>query len=394
MEILKRGIDVSTWQGDIDWKAVKDSGIEFAILRSSFGSPDPKQVDNKFHQNVQGCQAVGMSIGAYHYGYSVSVEQAKGEAQFFLDTIKGISFDYPVYYDVEDNKTMGTLSKQSLTDVVNAFCKVVADAGYRIGVYSSTSWLENKMDMSQISYPVWCAQYYKECQYTGTYGIWQNTSDGQVNGINARCDMNYAYVDYTKGNSVVPIPTPSPVVVPIAPQPVAVDTQDSYTVVSGDTLSGIASKFGTTYQELARINNISNSNLISVGQVIKLKGNASIPVVAPVSNSQTYTVQSGDTLSGIANKYNTTYQELARINGISNPNLISVGQVLKVNGSASDPAPVSTPSYKTYTVQSGDSLWGIASRQLGNGSRYGEIKSLNGLSSDTIYPNQVLKMPN
>lgn len=390
MEILKMGIDVSVWQGTIDWKAVKDSGIEFAILRSSFGSPDPSQVDNNFHQNVQGCQLVSMPIGVYHYGYAVSVEQAKGEAQFFLDTVKGVNYEYPLFYDVEDSKTMGTLSKQDLTDVVNAFCKVVADAGYRIGVYSSTSWLENKMDVSQIPYPIWCAQYYKECQYTGKYDMWQYTSDGKVNGINARCDMNYAYVDYTDSNAVDPSPVtvPSPVV-----EPVVTNNASTYTVVSGDTLSGIASKFGTTYQELARINNINNPNLISVGQVLKIKEEDSSPI--PVSNNSIiYTVQSGDTLSGIANKYNTTYQELAKINGISNPNLISVGQVLKINGSVSTPVLVSTPSYKTYTVQSGDSLWGIASRQLGNGSRYGEIKSLNGLSSDTIYPNQVLKMPN
>jgi GH25 family lysozyme M1 (1,4-beta-N-acetylmuramidase) len=229
MEILQRGIDVSTWQGDINWQQVKDSGIDFAILRSSFGSANPKQIDNKFYQNVQGCQAVGMPIGAYHYGYAVSVEQAKGEAQFFLDTIKGIKFDCLVYYDVEDNKTMGTLSKQALTDVVNAFCKVVADAGYRVGVYSSTSWLEDKMDMSQISYPVWCAQYFKECQYTGTYGIWQYTSDGRVNGINARCDMNYAYVDYVASSpvssTVVVAPTPSPVVQPVAVQQIVSNQQ-------------------------------------------------------------------------------------------------------------------------------------------------------------------------
>ncbi len=99
----------------------------------------------------------------------------------------------------------------------------------------------------------------------------------------------------------------------------------------------------------------------------------------------TYTVMAGDTLSGIAAKFGTTYQELAAINGIADPNIIHIGQIIKLTGSAANG--------RTYTVKSGDTLWGIAQTQLGNGARYGEIKSLNGLSSDTIYPNQVLRLP-
>ena len=93
----KRGIDVSSWQGVIDWDAVKSSGVEFAILRSSFGSPSPSQVDNQFYNNVKGAQAAGIPIGAYHYGYAVTEEEARNEAGFFLDTVKGIRFEYPLY---------------------------------------------------------------------------------------------------------------------------------------------------------------------------------------------------------------------------------------------------------------------------------------------------------
>lgn len=161
-----------------------------------------------------------------------------------------------------------------------------------------------------------------------------------------------------------------------------------YTVKAGDTLSGIAAKYGTTYQALASYNGISNPNKISVGQKIKIPGAGSSGSTSTGGGDTVYTVKAGDTLSGIAAKYGTTYQTLASYNGISNPNKISVGQKIKIPGGGS------SGGTRTYTVKSGDSLWAIAAKQLGNGNRYKEIKSLNGLSSDTIYAGQVLKLPN
>lgn len=161
-----------------------------------------------------------------------------------------------------------------------------------------------------------------------------------------------------------------------------------YTVKAGDTLSGIAAKYGTTYQALASYNGISNPNKISVGQKIKIPSVGSSGSASTGGGDTVYTVKSGDTLSGIAAKYGTTYQTLASYNGISNPNKISVGQKIKIPGGSSG------GGTRTYTVKSGDSLWAIAAKQLGNGNRYKEIKSLNGLSSDTIYAGQVLKLPN
>lgn len=161
-----------------------------------------------------------------------------------------------------------------------------------------------------------------------------------------------------------------------------------YTVKSGDTLSGIAAKYGTTYQALASYNGISNPNKISVGQKIKIPGAGSSGSASTGGGDTVYTVKVGDTLSGIAAKYGVTYQTLASYNGISNPNKISVGQKIKIPGGGSG------GGTRTYTVKAGDSLWAIAAKQLGNGNRYKEIKSLNGMSSDTIYAGQVLKLPN
>lgn len=151
---------------------------------------------------------------------------------------------------------------------------------------------------------------------------------------------------------------------------------NTYTVVAGDTLSKIAARYNTTVDELARLNNISNPNLIYVDQVIKIKG------TVQNSSSSTYTVQKGDTLSAIAAKYGTTVDNLVSLNGISNPNLIYVGQVLKINGSSA--------SYKTYKVVSGDTLSGIAQKF---GTTYQKIASDNGISNpNLIYAGQVLKI--
>ena len=166
----------------------------------------------------------------------------------------------------------------------------------------------------------------------------------------------------------------------------------SYIVKNGDTLSKIAQKFGTTYKELARINGISNPNLIKVGQVLKL------PYSSFSSSSSTfYTVASGDTLGKIAQKFGTSYQELARINGISDPNFIQVGQVLKIpssnsyNNSYSFSVPNPSSSSNFYTVVSGDTLSKIAQKF---GTSYQEIALINGISNpDLIQVGQVLKIP-
>ena len=165
----------------------------------------------------------------------------------------------------------------------------------------------------------------------------------------------------------------------------------SYKVLRGDTLSGIAKKFGTTYQELARINGISDPNKIQVGQVLRLPQSSS----SSSSTTSTYKVASGDTLSKIAQRFGTTYQELARINGISDPNKIRVGQVLKLPNSSSNSnstySNTSISSYNTYTVVSGDNLSKIAQRF---GTTYQEIARINGISDpNKIKVGQVLKIP-
>jgi GH25 family lysozyme M1 (1,4-beta-N-acetylmuramidase) len=202
---MKLGIDVSKWNKSIDWSAIKSSDVEFAIIRAGYGSKSPSQIDQYFNVNVQGCQNNNIPFGAYHYGYAVSEDEARDEANFCLSILSDIKCDYPVYYDVEE-KMMFDTGRQNLTNIINAFCEVIAAAGYTAGVYMSKSYAENNVYMNQIPYEKWIAQYNTSITYSGEYGIWQYTSDGSVSGINGRVDMNYCYKDYTGGGGTSPEP--------------------------------------------------------------------------------------------------------------------------------------------------------------------------------------------
>ncbi len=189
---------------------------------------------------------------------------------------------------------------------------------------------------------------------------------------------------------------------PAAPVQTPTNNQSTYTVQSGDTLGGIASRFNTTYQTLAQINHIQNPNLIHVGQVLQL--HAQTPAQRPsqptqnvsTNNAQTYTVQAGDTLGGIASRFNTTYQNLAQINHIQNPNLIHVGQVLQLHAQTPAQRPsqptqnVSTNNAQTYTVQAGDTLGGIAGRF---NTTYQNLAQINHIQNpNLIHVGQVLQL--
>lgn len=367
-------IDVSEHQGNINWEKVKNAGVVGAMIRTGYGIKDPNQIDKQFSNNLSGCQNVGMPYGFYHYSYAMDIAGAEQEADFCLELIAGSNPQYPVAFDMEENR-QAALGKAVCTNMVLAFCNKIRAAGYIPMLYTNLNWATNYIDMARIDaagIDVWLAQYNTQCDYKGVYTMWQYTSEAVIDGITANtADMNWCYKDYTNGAASTPTPQPTP-----QPEP----NYDTYTVMAGDTLSGIAEKFGTTYQELAAINGIEDPNVIHVGQIIKLKGDTA----SSLQSCDTYTVQAGDTLSGIAEKFGTTYQELAAINGIENPNAIYVGQVLIVSKNTSS---------HTYYVQAGNSLWGIAQSQLGDGARYQEIKALNGLSDDTIYPGQVLQLP-
>ena len=197
-----KGIDVSKWNGDIDWDKVKATGIKFAMIRLGYGSPDGDEngIDRYFETNVAGATAAGVDIGCYFYSYAKSAVAAKKEAEYvikILSKYKG-TFSYPIAYDLEDS-TQQTLGKTVLTDMVIAFCGALENAGYYCSLYSNLNWLNNYLDDSKITrYDHWLAQWSSAPTYTGSFGMWQYSATGTVNGISGNVDMNLAYKDYAK----------------------------------------------------------------------------------------------------------------------------------------------------------------------------------------------------
>lgn len=193
---MKKGIDVSRWQGSIDWQKVKAFGIQFAILKAG-GSDDGCYTDIKFEQNYKDAKAEGMPLGAYYFvGKGCTSSKAgKADAQRFIDQLKGKQFEYPVFMDCE---VTPYTAKKGATDAAIAFCETLDEAGYFPGIYGSTySTFKDRLDDSRLSkYAHWVAQYADKCAYSGEIGIWQYTSKGKVSGINGNVDMDYSYIDY------------------------------------------------------------------------------------------------------------------------------------------------------------------------------------------------------
>lgn len=240
----------------------------------------------------------------------------------------------------------------------------------RVGLYGSADVMQRTMASGTAKW-FWQTYAWSRGRVQEGIHLYQYLNGQNLNGAvdyNRTSLDNYGQV--SKAGSIAPsVPTPQ--------QP-AQNASGTYTVVAGDTLSGIAARYGTTVANLAAINGISNPNLINVGQVLRLSGSAP----APAAQGE-YTVQPGDTLSAIAQRFGTNWQTLAALNGLANPNLIRVGQVLKVTGAAPAPA-----QRKSYTVKSGDNLSTIARN---NGTDVATIARINNIANvNLIYPGQVL----
>lgn len=263
-----KGIDVSKWNGNINWDKVKSAGINFAIVREGYGKRDPRQVDKKFKDNINSAKSVGIHTSVYHYSYADSVEDAINEARFCSENIEGFKLEYPVIIDVEDKEQL-KLNNRQRTDIVKAFCSEIEKHGYYAMFYCNLNWLNNYLYKDELlpKYDLWLAQWGVDAPSVSC-GIWQYSSTGKIDGIDGNVDLNISYKDYCS--------------------------------------------------------------------IVKSKG-----------------------LNGFNKSDNS-------------PNI----------------------NYFTYTVKKGDTLWAIAQRYLGSGSKYKEIKILNALTSDTIYPNQTLKIPN
>ena len=192
-----QGIDVSEHQGTIDWDAVKASGIQYAIIRSSYGHFTE---DSQFRRNVSECERVGLPYGLYHYSYVATDEQKIQEAQGFLNLCRSCHPLYPCYIDMEDAD--GWKAKHGVTDAMNIetcryTCQVLEDSGFYAGIYANLDWFVNHLNSSVLDpFDKWLAQWGPKPTYNKPFGMWQYTSSGQVSGISGNVDRDKAYKDY------------------------------------------------------------------------------------------------------------------------------------------------------------------------------------------------------
>ncbi len=369
-EVVYNGIDVSEYQGYINFNEVRNSGIDVVYIRSSEGT---NFVDPYFRENYNRAKEAGLKVGFYHYVTSRSEAEAVNEADFFASVIEGTEPDCLLAMDFE---YFGGLSSYDVNAISRAFLeRLESVTGKRTIVYSDAYNAGNVFDETLSSYPLWIAEYgVSEPQLYRNWSVWtgfQYSDTGRISGISDNVDLDRytedIFLDDTSaivnsGNNVTP----------------QNGIQDITIIVqAGDTLSLIAQRYGTTVDNLVNLNNIQNPNLIYIGQrlIVRTTDNA-------IGNSNNgvvyYTVQSGDTLGEIADRYNVTVQSIAQENNISNPNLIYVGQRLVIETVRYN---VHATGKTIYLVRYGDTLSQIASDY---GTTVNELVRINNIANPNL----------
>lgn len=187
-------IDISTWQKNVDYAKVKADGVVGVILRVGYTGSANKSLakDELFEKHYAGFKSVGIPMGVYWYSRAVTPSEALKEAEKTLQLIEGKEIKLPIYIDIEDPAYQAKASKEAITSVARAYCERIKASGYIAGIYASTSWLNNKLNMASLEndFEVWVAQYNTVCTYKRKYQMWQYTSSAYVDGIS-----KYAYVD-------------------------------------------------------------------------------------------------------------------------------------------------------------------------------------------------------
>ena len=336
------GIDISGWQPNIDLAQVP---ADFVIIKATGGTGF---VSQSCEPQFQQAKKLGRLKGIYHFAHEEGYRgTATQEADHFISSTRGY----------HDGATMLVLDWEGDNTHDTAWAlawlqRVESATGIKPVIYMSAAVANeaNWTTVAKAGYGLWIAAYvlgYQQINgynipsglapvpYWETLAIWQYTSAGRLTGWAGDLDLNVFYGDAAawlkycaKAGATSPAPAPAkPVVTKPAPAPVAKPAAaGTYTVKSGDSLSAIAAKYGTTYTELARINGIANPNLIQPGQVLRVTGGAAAAPAAPA----TYTVRGGDNLSSIAAAHGTTWQKLAQLNGLANPDYIQAGQTLRL----------------------------------------------------------------
>lgn len=371
---LYRGIDVSIWQGQIDYERVKEDGIEIVYIRSSEGN---SYVDPYYLRNYNNAKANGLKIGFYHYLTATTTDEAIEQADFFVSLVGGLEPDCRLAMDFEQ---FNGLSIEEINTVSLAFLERVEEKSSKEVVIYSDAYNARVTFGEELAsrYPIWIAEYgVEEPESNGKWDTWigfQYSNMGDISGISSRVDLDY----YTQG---IFLSDSSQIPKPEKPVPKPDDTEEII-IERGDTLSDLAIKYGTTVDRLVELNNIANPNLIFAGNTLL------VPINDGKKQTVTYTVKRGDTLSGIAKKYGVSVQQLINANNIKNPNLIYVGQILTIPMESN----IHDMNHILYTVRRGNSLYQIA--RMYNTS-IAQIVRLNRIKNpNLIYAGEILRIEN
>ncbi|MCI9064231.1 MAG: LysM peptidoglycan-binding domain-containing protein [Clostridia bacterium] len=258
---MKMGIDISSHNGYIDMAKVKKSNVSFIILRVGYGI---ENLDEYFFRNYKEVQKYNIPVGVYFYSYATNKVEALKEAQFVMNTIRGLNIEYPVYIDMEDSdgyKNSRRVTYSTCIDICEAFCDFIEKQGYYVGIYANLDWLNNKINNSRLDrFDKWVAQWNDKCDYKKKYGLWQYSSKGKISGINTNVDLNYALKDYMQ-------------IIKSANLNQGNKLEKNYIIKKGDTLSEIAQKYNIDWQIIYEQNKEiigDNPDLIIPGQILTI----------------------------------------------------------------------------------------------------------------------------
>lgn len=302
-------IDVSKYNGAINWSKVKGN-CDGAIIRAGYrGYGSGKLVtDEKFKENIKGASNAGVPIGVYFVTQAITKAEAKEEARYTMDLVKGYKLAFPIFIDSEDGNVKATgradrgkLSKDKRTAILKAFCEEIKANGYIAGVYTGEWWLNNLLDITKLSnFYLWVAKYSSKAPSVN-YDAWQYTDKGIIDGVNGKVDIS----DF-KNISIKPTEQP---------------TKKSNEEIAQEVINGLWGN-GTKRKKALEA---AGYNFYEIQDKVNelLKGKYE-------TNAVYYTVKKGDTVSGIAKKYGTTVQKIVALNKLANPNRIMIGQKLRV----------------------------------------------------------------
>ena len=272
-----KGVDVSRYQAGLTIAQVKKAGYEFAILRggySTYGAVRLKKIDVAFEKFYQQAKAIGFPVGAYWY--SCAKTQAEGEAEakfFYKNCLQGKKFEMPVYIDVEDSRWQAN-DKKGVTDAIIGFCEYLEGKGFYVGVYASLSWFNTKLDVSRLkNYTKWVAKWVtsansKPSVSFSAFDLWQYSDSGKVAGHTV--DVDDAFLDFPTIIKNAGKNGYGKGTTTVSQPKKTTSTTTIYIVKAGDTLSGIAKKYNTTVDALVKKNGIKDKNKIYVGQRLKI----------------------------------------------------------------------------------------------------------------------------